>query len=142
MTSTEETKESITQEISNELFELKDKLTDGEFKSIMDKLGKLNTKSDEGFYKFYYYYPFLIHTNPKDYRMRIQKGETILKIEKQDELDIIKRCINEKDCSYLYRTIENRIYHHHYIIPSDNVDDDCENTGICADISVYNIEKM
>jgi len=67
MSAKEETKESITQEISNELFELKDKLTDGEFKSLMDKLGKLNTQSDEGFYKFYYYYPTLVHTDPKYY---------------------------------------------------------------------------
>ena len=80
MSAKEETKESITQEISNELFELKDKLTDGEFKSLMDKLGKLNTQSDEGFYKFYYYYPTLVHTDPKYYRMRILKGETILKM--------------------------------------------------------------
>lgn len=49
MTDQSQNKETITQEISNELFDIKEKLTDGEFKSIMDKLSKLNTKKDEGF---------------------------------------------------------------------------------------------
>jgi hypothetical protein len=51
---TEETKTNITQELSNDIFDLKEKLTDNEFKSIMEKLSKLNTEVKKRFYKITY----------------------------------------------------------------------------------------
>ena len=51
---TEETKTNITQELSNDIFDLKEKLTDNEFKTIMEKLSKLNTEVKKRFYKITY----------------------------------------------------------------------------------------
>ena len=53
MTSTE-TKTNITQELSNQIFDIKERIKDGEYKSIMENLSKLNIKTEDKFFKITY----------------------------------------------------------------------------------------
>lgn len=142
MTDQSQNKETITQEISNELFDIKEKLTDGEFKSIMDKLSKLNTKKDEGFYKFYFYYPKLRATGDRQYEISIQEGNTILKIDDSD-IGYVNRFINGDSNGWLHEGIKYKVYYEHHCLPCGRDEDgDTLNIHQEVDIKVYKIEKM
>jgi hypothetical protein len=50
MTSTE----TITHELSNQIFDIKERIKDGEYKSILENLFKLNIKKEDKFFKITY----------------------------------------------------------------------------------------
>ena len=143
---TEETKTNIAQELSNDIFDLKEKLTDSEFKTIMEKLSKLNTEVKKRFYKITYLCTEFKPDCENYWDCDIYKRTKYLLIEKLptglvENLDhfVEKGDIFQKMSGYLSHELQDE---YNYKIHADECDDEeSKSKWISKNITVIKVEK-
>ena len=90
-----------SQELSNMIFEIKDKLTDKEFKDIMDKLSIKKKEQDDCFYELKYIEqkPIVVGRNDehldKCYVIKTYYKKKIIKIEIEEDCVLLEDFIKE-----------------------------------------------